>query len=71
VFFPFEFTQIKLKIMAKSLELKRDVKAELAAKYERLAAVAGSAKKKQTWNFHARRFRNQVAAMQQVLDGPK
>jgi hypothetical protein len=49
------------------LQHKIDVKIALAEKHERLAAVAGSAPKKSTWNFHARRFRNQAQALQQQL----
>lgn len=49
------------------LQHKIDVKIALAEKHERLAAVAGSVPKKNTWNFHARRFRNQAIALQQQL----
>ena len=53
--------------MSRQSELKHkiDVKIALAEKHERLAAVAGSVPKKNTWNFHARRFRNQAKALQQ------
>lgn len=54
-------------IMAKSLELKRQVKLELAAKHKRLAQVAGSETKRKTWEFHARRFTNQAEAIAQIL----
>lgn len=55
--------------MAKSLEQKREVKLELAAKHQRLAKVAGSIPKRKTWEFHARRFTNQAAAIaQQIAD---
>jgi len=55
--------------MAKSLEKKRQVKLALAEKCTRLAKVAGSTPKKDTWQFHARRFRNQAAAIaQQIAD---
>jgi hypothetical protein len=54
--------------MAKSLEKKRQVKLMLAAKHKRLAMVAGSAVKRATWEFHARRFTNQAVAIQQILD---
>lgn len=53
--------------MAKCLEKKRQVKLALCAKYERLAQVAGSDPKRNTFLFHARRFRNQAAAMAQKL----
>jgi hypothetical protein len=53
--------------MAKSLEQKRQVKLALADKFTRLAKVAGSTPKKNTWQFHARRFRNQAAAIAQQL----
>lgn len=55
--------------MAKSLERKREVKLQLAEKFTRLAKVAGSVPKQRTWQFHARRFRNQAAAIaQQIAD---
>jgi hypothetical protein len=55
--------------MAKSLEHKRQVKLQLAEKFTRLASVAGSIPKQRTWQFHARRFRNQaVAIAQQIAD---
>ena len=55
--------------MSKSLEHKRQVKLALADKMTRLAAVAGSIPKQNTWQFHARRFRNQAAAIaQQIAD---
>ncbi len=55
--------------MPTAAELKRkiEIKTALAEKHERLAAVAGSIPKQKTWNFHARRFRNQVKAMEQQL----
>lgn len=53
--------------MAKSLEHKRDLKLELAAKMKRLAKVAGSIPKRKTWEFHARKFTNQAKAIDQVL----
>lgn len=53
--------------MAKSLELKRQVKLALAEKYKRLAQVAGSAPKRSTWEYHALRFRNQAAVIEQLL----
>lgn len=53
--------------MAKSLEHKRQVKLELAAKMKRLAKVAGSEPKRKTWEFHARRFTNQAKAIEQVI----
>ncbi len=49
------------------LQQKIDIKLALAQKHERLAAVAGSIPKKLTWNFHARRFRNQAKALEQQL----
>lgn len=52
---------------ASELQHKIAVKTSLAEKHERLAAVAGSKVKKSTWNFHARRFRNQALALQQQL----
>lgn len=52
---------------AKELQHKIKVKTAQAEKHERLAAVAGSIPKQNTWNFHARRFRNQIKAMQQLL----
>ena len=49
-------------------ELKKiEVKVALAAKYERLASVAGSKPKLQAFRFHANRFRNQAKAMRQKL----
>ena len=63
------FTQLRASfIMAKSLEDKRSLKLELSAKYKRLAKVAGSDKKRQTFEFHARRFANQAAAIGQSLE---
>ncbi|HET6424503.1 MAG TPA: hypothetical protein VFG20_12520 [Planctomycetaceae bacterium] len=53
--------------MAKSLELKRQVKLALAEKYKRLAKVAGSEPKRRTWEFHALRFRNQATVIEQLL----
>lgn len=53
--------------MAKSLEHKRQVKLELAAKHERLAKVAGSEPKRKTWEFHVRRFKNQAEAIAQKI----
>jgi len=53
--------------MAKSLEHKRQVKLALAEKCTRLAKVAGSIPKQNTWQFHARRFRNQAAAIAQKI----
>jgi hypothetical protein len=50
---------------AADLQHRIDVKIALAHKHERLAAVAGSIPKKNTWNFHARRFWNQAKALQQ------
>ena len=52
---------------AKELKHKIEVKIALAEKHERLAAVAGSIPKQRTWNFHARRFRNQAKALGQQL----
>jgi len=40
------------------------VKKSLAAKHERLAAVAGSLPKRNTWLFHARRFHAQVRVLE-------
>lgn len=56
--------------MSQASELQRKIKIKiaLAEKHERLAAVAGSTPKKMTWNFHARRFRNQAKAFQQQLN---
>lgn len=55
--------------MSRASELQRKIKIKvaLAEKHERLAAVAGSIPKKMTWNFHARRFRNQAKAFEQQL----
>lgn len=53
--------------MAKSLELKRQVKLALADKYKRLAKVAGSEPKRKTWEFHAARFRAQAEVISQQL----
>jgi|UniRef100_A0A7C4QMP2 hypothetical protein len=53
--------------MAKSLEQKRQVKLALAAKYARLADLAGSVPKQKTFLFHSRRFRNQAAAIAQKI----
>lgn len=54
---------------ARTAELQRkiQIKTRLAEKHERLAAVASSTPKKNTWNFHARRFRNQAKALEQQL----
>jgi hypothetical protein len=52
---------------ATELQHKIEVKNALAEKHERLAAVAGSVPKKRTYHFHARRFRNQAAALRQQL----
>jgi len=54
-------------IMAKCLEKKRQVKLALSAKFERLAKVAGGEPKRITWLFHAKRFRNQAAAIAQQI----
>ncbi len=51
--------------MAKSLEKKRQVKLQLAEKYLRLAKVAGSLPKRNTWQFHATRFLNQAEVIAQ------
>lgn len=53
--------------MAKSLEKKQQLKLELSAKYTRLAKVAGSEPKRKTFEFHARRFRNQAEAIGQII----
>lgn len=55
--------------MSRASELQRKIKIKLALaeKHERLAAVAGSVPKKITWNFQARRFRNQAKAFEQQL----
>lgn len=53
--------------LASELQHKIKTKIALAEKHERLAAVAGSIPKKNTWNFHARRFRNQAKAFEQQL----
>jgi hypothetical protein len=53
--------------MAKSLEKKQQVKLQLAEKFTRLAKVAGSIPKQNTWLFHARRFRNQATAIGQII----
>jgi hypothetical protein len=55
--------------MAKSLELKRQVKLALAEKYKRLAKVAGSEPKRKTWEYHASRFRAQAEVISQLLNG--
>ncbi len=52
--------------MAKSIELKRQVKLALADKYKRLAKVAGSVVKRKTWEFHAARFRAQAEVIGQL-----
>lgn len=52
--------------MAKSIELKRQVKLALADKYKRLAKVAGSEPKRKTWEFHAARFRAQAEVISQL-----
>jgi hypothetical protein len=52
---------------ASELQHKIKVKTALAEKHERRAALAGSLPKQNTWNFHARRFRNQVKALEQQL----
>lgn len=52
--------------MAKSIELKRQVKLALAEKYKRLAKVAGSEPKRKTWEFHAARFRAQAEVIAQL-----
>ncbi len=52
---------------ASELQHKIKVKTAQAEKHERLAAVAGSVPKQQTWNYHARRFRNQIKALEQQL----
>jgi len=53
--------------MAKCLEKKREVKLTLAAKFDRLARCAGGVPKRNTYLFHARRFRNQAAAIAQQI----
>lgn len=54
--------------MAKSLARKREVKLQLAAKYERLAKNTNSQPKRKTFQYHAQRFRHQAAAIAQMLD---
>lgn len=49
--------------MRKETQKKIDVKLELAEKYTRLAKVAGSKPKRDTFMFHANRFRNQARVM--------
>jgi hypothetical protein len=53
--------------MAKCLEKKRQVKLALSAKFERLARVSQGEPKRNTCLFHARRFRNQAAAIAQQI----
>ena len=53
--------------MSKAELKKIEVKVALAEKYERLASVAGSIPKRNTWRFHANHFRNQVKAMRDKL----
>jgi hypothetical protein len=53
--------------MAKCLEKKRQVKLAQAAKFDRLARCAGGLPKRNTCLFHAKRFRNQAAAIAQQL----
>lgn len=54
-------------IMTSRILKKIEVKKALAEKYERLASVAGSQPKKTFHLFHAKRFRNQVKAIEQSL----
>lgn len=53
--------------VAKELKNKIEVKLQLAAKYDRLAAVAGSIPKRNTWLFHSKRFRAQAGVLQNAL----
>ena len=53
--------------MSKEDLKKIEVKVALAAKYERLASVAGSAPKLRAFRFHANRFRKQAKAMRDKL----
>jgi hypothetical protein len=46
------------------LQNRIDVKKSLAAKHERLASVAGSTPKRNTYLFQARRFHAQVRALE-------
>jgi hypothetical protein len=53
--------------MAKSLEKKRAVKAQLVVKYKNLAKIAGSEPKRRTWEYHALRFQHQVDVIDQSM----
>jgi hypothetical protein len=57
--------------MSKSVEKKIQVKLELSKKYERLAGLAGSKPKQNTFLWHARHFRAQAEVMQKRLDHEK
>lgn len=52
--------------MAKCVKNKIAVKLALSAKYERLAALAGSTPKRRAFQFHADRFRNQARAIERA-----
>ena len=57
--------------MSKSVEKKIQVKLDLAKKYERLAGLAGSKPKQNTFLWHARHFRAQAEVMQKKFDHEK
>jgi hypothetical protein len=51
---------------SKELAQKIETKKQLAAKYYRLAKVASSIRKQETFLFHAHRFENQVRALSAI-----
>ena len=57
--------------MSKSVEKKILVKLELSKKYERLAGLAGSKPKQNTFLWHAKHFRAQAEVMQKRLEHDK
>ena len=60
--------RIEAGTMSKSVEKKIQVKLELSKKYERLAGLAGSKPKQNTFLWHARHFRAQAEVMQKRLN---
>ncbi len=54
--------------MQKETQKKIEVKLQLAEKYIRLAKVAGSKPKRDTFMFHANRFRNQARVIKMAAE---
>jgi hypothetical protein len=63
--------KVEAKIMSKSVEKKIQVKLTLSKKYERLAGLAGSKVKQNTFLWHAKHFRLQADVMLKKLEHEK